>query len=121
MKSFTKSIRIPTEQWLAIELQMQSKGLNFTEFALLAMLDKDKLQAIKDKPFIPPKPQKTTKKQKHNQANQELIIELAKWGNNLNQVAKHLNTTKGGLDRVGLEMLGRIEAHLQEIRVKYDC
>lgn len=118
MKSFTKSIRIPKEQWLAIELQMQSKGLNFTEFALLAMLDKDKLQAIKDKPLIS---QKTTKKQKHNQANQELIIELAKWGNNLNQVAKHLNTTKGGLDRVGLEMLGRIEAHLQEIRAKYDC
>ncbi|EEU8028191.1 plasmid mobilization relaxosome protein MobC, partial [Campylobacter jejuni] len=27
-----------------------------------------------------------------------------------------LNTSKGGLDRVGLEMLSRIENHLKELR-----
>ncbi|OOX97229.1 molybdopterin-guanine dinucleotide biosynthesis protein MobC, partial [Campylobacter coli] len=41
---------------------------------------------------------------------------LSKWGNNLNQVAKHLNSNKSGLDRVGLEMLSRIENHLKELR-----
>ncbi|MFA4763313.1 plasmid mobilization relaxosome protein MobC, partial [Helicobacter pylori] len=30
-------------------------------------------------------------------ANKELVIELAKWGNNLNQIAKHLNTNQGAL------------------------
>ncbi|MGL2796521.1 plasmid mobilization relaxosome protein MobC, partial [Helicobacter pylori] len=30
-------------------------------------------------------------------ANKELVIELAKWGNNLNQIAKCLNTNKGAL------------------------
>ncbi|PUD62730.1 molybdopterin-guanine dinucleotide biosynthesis protein MobC, partial [Helicobacter pylori] len=29
--------------------------------------------------------------------NKELVIELAKWGNNLNQIAKCLNTNKGAL------------------------
>ncbi|MBW1409935.1 molybdopterin-guanine dinucleotide biosynthesis protein MobC [Campylobacter jejuni] len=48
--------------------------------------------------------------------NRDFIAELSKWGNNLNQVAKHLNTSKGGLDRVGLEMLSRIENHLKELR-----
>ncbi|WP_201029781.1 plasmid mobilization relaxosome protein MobC, partial [Campylobacter fetus] len=54
-------------------------------------------------------------------ANQDLIIELAKWGNNLNQVARHLNSKKSGIDRVGLEMLSRIENHLEQIRAKYAC
>ncbi|MCW1493356.1 plasmid mobilization relaxosome protein MobC [Campylobacter jejuni] len=44
------------------------------------------------------------------------MLELAKWGNNLNQVAKHLNTKKGGIDRVALEMLSKIENHLKELR-----
>ncbi|EJB5981359.1 plasmid mobilization relaxosome protein MobC, partial [Campylobacter coli] len=48
-------------------------------------------------------------------------IELAKWGNNLNQIAKHLNSNKGGMDRVGLEMLKRIEEHLQELRLQNGC
>ncbi len=30
-------------------------------------------------------------------ANKELVIELAKWGNNLNQIAKCLNTNQGAL------------------------
>ncbi|BDB65808.1 plasmid mobilization relaxosome protein MobC [Helicobacter magdeburgensis] len=104
MKSVVRSIRIPIEQEQVIREKMQEQGLTFTQYALNSMLKG-----------------KTPKKESRALQNKELIIELAKWGNNLNQVAKHLNTTKGGLDRVGLEMLGRIEAHLQEIRAKYDC
>lgn len=104
MKSVVRSIRIPIEQEQVIREKMQEQGLTFTQYALNSMLNG-----------------KTPKKKSRALQNKELIIELAKWGNNLNQVAKHLNTTKGGLDRVGLEMLGRIEAHLQEIRAKYDC
>lgn len=55
-------------------------------------------------------------KKKQISINRDFITELAKWGNNLNQVAKHLNTNKSGLDRVGLEMLSRIETHLRELR-----
>ncbi|EAJ1786025.1 MobC family plasmid mobilization relaxosome protein [Campylobacter jejuni] len=58
---------------------------------------------------------KNTKKKK-SKINQDFILELAKWGNNLNQVAKHLNTKKGGIDRVALEMLSKIENHLKELR-----
>ncbi|EGP8019625.1 MobC family plasmid mobilization relaxosome protein [Campylobacter jejuni] len=58
--------------------------------------------------------QKSLKRQ--TPINRDFIAELSKWGNNLNQVAKHLNTSKGGLDRVGLEMLSRIENHLKELR-----
>lgn len=105
MKSVVRSIRIPIEQEQVIREKMQEQGLTFTQYALNSLMLKGK----------------TPKKESRALQNKELIIELAKWGNNLNQVAKHLNTTKGGLDRVGLEMLGRIEAHLQEIRSKYDC
>lgn len=104
MKSVVRSIRIPIEQEQVIREKMQEQGLTFTQYALNSMLKG-----------------KTPKKESRALQNKELIIELAKWGNNLNQVAKHLNTTKDGLDRVGLEMLGRIETHLQEIRAKYDC
>ncbi|EAK0451864.1 MobC family plasmid mobilization relaxosome protein, partial [Campylobacter lari] len=53
---------------------------------------------------------------KKNKIDQDFILELAKWGNNLNQVAKHLNAKKGGIDRVALEMLSKIENHLKELR-----
>ncbi|EGS2225314.1 MobC family plasmid mobilization relaxosome protein [Campylobacter jejuni] len=58
---------------------------------------------------------KNTKKKK-SKIDQDFILELAKWGNNLNQVAKHLNTKKGGIDRVALEMISKIENHLKELR-----
>lgn len=58
---------------------------------------------------------KNTKKKK-SKIDQDFILELAKWRNNLNQVAKHLNTKKGGIDRVALEMLSKIENHLKELR-----
>ncbi|WP_033596373.1 plasmid mobilization relaxosome protein MobC, partial [Helicobacter pylori] len=52
-------------------------------------------------------------------ANKELIIELVKWGNNLNQIAKHLNANKGAWDRLGLEQLIEISYQLEQIRSKY--
>ncbi|MFP6265142.1 plasmid mobilization relaxosome protein MobC, partial [Helicobacter pylori] len=51
--------------------------------------------------------------------NKDLIIELAKWGNNLNQIAKHLNTNKGAWDRLGLEQLIEISHQLEQIRSKH--
>ena len=83
---------------------MKAQGLSFTQYAINSMLQN-----------------KISKKKTQVLQNKELIIEIAKWGNNLNQIAKHLNTKKSGLDRVGLEMLGRIESHLSEIRAKYGC
>lgn len=102
MKSVIKSLRLSQEQWEVIESKAKEQEQSFTSFALSAMLNH--------------KPRRNKAKE-----NQALVIELAKWGNNLNQVAKHLNTNKKGLDRVGLEMLARIESHLQAIRAKNDC
>lgn len=97
-KSITKRLRLSQDEWEQIEAKLKESELNFSTFALTSMLK-----------------QKTIKR-KQTPINRDFIIELAKWGNNLNQVAKHLNTTKGGLDRVGLEMLSRIENYLKELR-----
>lgn len=104
MKSITKSLRLTQKQWESINLKVQESGLTFSQYAI------NKLDSSNE-----------TKKQKQMRANRELIIELAKQGNNLNQLTKHLNTQKSGLDRVGLEMLKRIEEHLNAIRIRYDC
>lgn len=104
MKNIVKSIRISQEQEQIIQEKMKAQGLSFTQYAINSMLQN-----------------KISKKKTQVLQNKELIIEIAKWGNNLNQIAKHLNTKKSGLDRVGLEMLGRIESHLSEIRAKYGC
>lgn len=102
MKSVVKSLRFSKEQYEIIEKAMKEQELNFSEYALLCML-------------------KQKAKRKQNPIHRAFINELAKWGNNLNQVAKHLNTNKAGLDRVAFEMLKRIEEHLQAIRAKNGC
>ena len=101
MKSIVKSIRLSKEQLEQINNKLC--GMSFSEFALLAMLNE------------------TPKKAKKLRENRALIIELAKWGNNLNQVAKHLNVERRGVDRVALEMLKRIEEHLKAIRLSNGC
>lgn len=101
MKSIVKSIRLSKEQLEQINDKLC--GMSFSEFALLAMLNE------------------TPKKAKRLKENRTLIIELAKWGNNLNQVAKHLNAERRGVDRVALEMLKRIEEHLKAIRLSNGC
>ncbi|EOH4448111.1 plasmid mobilization relaxosome protein MobC [Campylobacter coli] len=98
MKTIIKTLRLENNQWEQIEIKLKESELSFSSFALASMLG-----------------QKTIKR-KQTPINRDFIAELSKWGNNLNQVAKHLNSNKGGLDRVGLEMLSRIENHLKELR-----
>ncbi|GAA7139889.1 hypothetical protein HpBGD43_02000 [Helicobacter pylori] len=83
-KQIIKSLRLSKEQWQTVQTQMQEKNLNFSQLVLNSLLIQNSQTPIK------------SKKQKAI-ANKELVIELAKWGNNLNQIAKHLNTNKGAL------------------------
>ncbi|WRE38885.1 plasmid mobilization relaxosome protein MobC [Helicobacter pylori] len=83
-KQIIKSLRLSKEQWQTIQTQMQEKNLNFSQLVLNSLLRQNSQTPTK------------FKKQKAI-ANKELVIELAKWGNNLNQIAKYLNTNKGAL------------------------
>ncbi|WQZ03677.1 plasmid mobilization relaxosome protein MobC [Helicobacter pylori] len=83
-KQVIKSLRLSKEQWQTIQTQMQEKNLNFSQLVLNSLLTQNSQTPIK------------SKKQKAI-VNKKLIIELAKWGNNLNQIAKFLNTNKGAL------------------------
>ncbi|GAA8089131.1 hypothetical protein Kazakh3176_03880 [Helicobacter pylori] len=83
-KQVIKSLRLSQEQWQTIQNQMQEKNLNFSQLVLNSLLTQNSQTPTK------------FKKQKAI-ANKELIIELAKWGNNLNPIAKCLNTNKGAL------------------------
>ncbi len=105
-KQVIKSIRLSKEQWQTIQTQMQEKNLNFSQLVLNSLLIQNSQTPIK------------SKKQKAI-ANKELVVELAKWGNNLNQIAKHLNTNQGVWDRLGLEQLIEISHQLEQIGSKY--
>ncbi len=80
-KQIIKSLRLSQKQWQTIQTQMQEKNLNFSQLVLNSLLHQNSQTPIK------------SKKQKAI-ANKELVIELAKWGNNLNQIAKCLNTSE---------------------------
>ncbi|RVZ72404.1 plasmid mobilization relaxosome protein MobC [Helicobacter pylori] len=83
-KQIIKSLRLSQKQWQTIQTQMQEKNLNFSRLVLNSLLTQNS--------------QTTTKSKKQKAiANKELVIELAKWGNNLNQIAKFLNTNQGAL------------------------
>ncbi|KAA6496514.1 plasmid mobilization protein [Helicobacter pylori] len=105
-KNITKRLRLNQTEWQTIQTQMQEKNLNFSQLVLNSLLNQNSQAPIK------------SKKQKAI-ANKKLIIELAKWGNNLNQIAKHLNTNKGAWDRLGLEQLIEISNQLEQLRAKY--
>nr|WP_236633140.1 plasmid mobilization relaxosome protein MobC [Campylobacter armoricus] len=96
-KSIKKTLRLSDENWEIIQNKMKESELNFSSFALVSMLN-------------------AKVKVKQTKLEREFILELAKWGNNLNQVAKHLNSKKGGVDRVALEMLSEIEEHLKKLK-----
>ncbi|OOQ32212.1 molybdopterin-guanine dinucleotide biosynthesis protein MobC [Helicobacter pylori] len=83
-KQIIKSLRLSQKQWQTIQNQMQEKNLNFSQLVLNSLLIQNSQTPTK------------SKKQKAI-ANKELVIELAKWGNNLNQIAKCLNTNQGAL------------------------
>ncbi len=85
---------------------MQEKNLNFSQLVLNSLLTQNSQTPTK------------SKKQKAI-VNKDLIIELAKWGNNLNQIAKHLNINKGAWDRLALEQLIEISHQLEQLRSKY--
>ncbi|GAA8432812.1 hypothetical protein HpDR47_15060 [Helicobacter pylori] len=105
-KNITKRLRLNQTEWQTIQTQMQEKNLNFSQLVLNSLLTQNSQTPIK------------SKKQKAID-NKELVIELAKWGNNLNQIAKCLNTNKGVWDRLGLEQLIEISYQLEQIRSKY--
>ncbi|WP_033744643.1 plasmid mobilization protein [Helicobacter pylori] len=105
-KNITKRLRLNQTEWQTIQTQMQEKNLNFSQLVLNSLLTQNSQTPTK------------SKKQKAI-VNKELIIELAKWGNNLNQIAKHLNTNKGVWDRLALEQLIEISHQLEQLRSKY--
>ncbi|MCQ2858180.1 plasmid mobilization relaxosome protein MobC [Helicobacter pylori] len=105
-KNITKRLRLNQTEWQTIQTQMQEKNLNFSQLVLNSLLTQNSQTPIK------------SKKQKAI-ANKELVIELAKWGNNLNQIAKCLNTNKGVWDRLALEQLIEISHQLEQLRAKY--
>ncbi|WP_187916156.1 plasmid mobilization protein [Helicobacter pylori] len=105
-KNIIKRLRLNQTEWQTIQTQMQEKNLNFSQLVLNSLLTQN------SQAYIKPKKQKAI-------ANKKLIIELAKWGNNLNQIAKHLNTNKGAWDRLGLEQLIEISHQLEQLRAKY--
>ncbi|MEJ8624450.1 MobC family plasmid mobilization relaxosome protein [Helicobacter pylori] len=105
-KNITKRLRLNQTEWQTIQTQMQEKNLNFSQLVLNSLSHQNSQTPIK------------SKKQKAI-ANKELVIELAKWGNNLNQIAKHLNTNQGAWDRLALEQLIEISYQLEQIRSKY--
>ncbi|WP_154499167.1 plasmid mobilization protein [Helicobacter pylori] len=105
-KNITKCLRLNQTEWQTIQTQMQEKNLNFSQLVLNSLLTQNSQTPTK------------SKKQKAI-VNKELIIELAKWGNNLNQIAKHLNTNKGAWDRLVLEQLIEISNQLEQLRAKY--
>ncbi|RVZ69314.1 molybdopterin-guanine dinucleotide biosynthesis protein MobC [Helicobacter pylori] len=83
-KQIIKSLRLSQKQWQTIQTQMQEKNLNFSQLVLNSLLRQNSQTPTK------------SKKQKAI-ANKELVIGLAKWGNNLNPIAKCLNTNQGAL------------------------
>ncbi|HDX6325276.1 TPA: plasmid mobilization relaxosome protein MobC [Campylobacter fetus subsp. venerealis] len=97
-----KSIRFNKDEWQELEKILQENNISFSKFTKSAIF------SLKVKP---PKSNLT----------RDFLIELSRAGNNLNQIARHLNTSKKGMDRVGLDMLNKIEQHLKELRKNHDC
>lgn len=95
-KNLVKRLRLSEAEAEAIDLKMQELGIsNFSEFALLKMLDK---------------------RHYNKSLKRELIYELHKIGNNLNQIAKELNTNKDGIiNKIALATLSEIQELTQKI------
>jgi hypothetical protein len=92
-KTIKKSLRLTEKENLQLEENLQKHNLKFSEFARAKILN----QKIKSK------------------ITNDLIYEVSKIGNNLNQIAKYVNTQKA-LDFRVLEKLVSIEKKLEEIR-----
>lgn len=81
-KVITKRLRLSNAEWLVINDKLQESGLTFSKFTLRAMLSKQ-IYA----PII-----------------RELLIELSRQGQNMNQIAAKLNSGQS-LDRVGIKII----------------
>ncbi|WP_314989715.1 plasmid mobilization relaxosome protein MobC [uncultured Campylobacter sp.] len=91
-KTIIKRLRLTDVEWLAIEKKLKEIGMTFSKFALSSMLSK-KIKAPIER---------------------ELLVELSRHGNNLNQVAAKLNSGES-LDRVGLRIIAENNSILRRI------
>ena len=91
-KNIIKKLRLTDAEWSAIEKKLKETGMTFSKFALSSMLPRRIRLPIE----------------------RELLAELAKQGNNLNQIAAKLNSDES-LDRVGLRILADANTILRRI------
>ena len=91
-KNIIKKLRLTDAEWSAIEKKLKETGMTFSKFALSSMLSRRIRLPIE----------------------RELLAELAKQGNNLNQVAARLNRDES-LDKVGLKIIADDNAVLRQI------
>ena len=91
-KTIFKRLRLTPDEWSAIEKKLKETGMTFSKFALSSMLSRRIRLPIE----------------------RELLTELSKQGNNLNQVAAKLNSGES-LDRVGLRIIAENNSILRRI------
>ena len=91
-KTIIKRLRLTDVEWLAIEKKLKETGMTFSKFALSSMLSRRIRLPIE----------------------RELLVELSRHGNNLNQVAAKLNSGES-LDSVGLRILADTNTILRRI------
>ena len=91
-KTIIKKLRLTDAEWSAIEKKLKETGATFSKFALSSMLSRRIRLPIE----------------------RELLTELSKQGNNLNQIAVKLNNGES-LDRVGLRILADANTTLRQI------
>ena len=85
-RTITKIMRLTPEEWSKIQEKMdENGGVNFTKYAVNSMLSRSLTKTPLTK---------------------ELILELSRQGNNLNQIATRLNKRES-LDKVGLSIIPR--------------
>ena len=91
-KTIFKRLRLTPDEWSAIEKKLKETGMTFSKFALSSMLSRRIRLPIE----------------------RELLTELSKQGNNLNQIATKLNSGES-LDRVGLRIIAENNSILRRI------
>ena len=91
-KNIIKKLRLTDAEWSAIEKKLKETGMTFSKFALSSMLSRRIRLPIE----------------------RELLTELSKQGNNLNQIAAKLNSGES-LDRVGLRIIAENNSILRRI------
>ena len=91
-KTIFKRLRLTPDEWSAIEKKLKETEMTFSKFALSSMLSRRIRLPIE----------------------RELLAELSKQGNNLNQIVAKLNSGES-LDRVGLIIIAENNSVLRRI------